>query len=258
MWFHCLLCAVFLGPCPGIRPGPANLTNLTPLFRNSRKLPAARERCRGSSSPWECGNVGEAQPDRGFLASWAAAKSGPGSTAAKGSPHKEHPAPEQSWTRPMPCAPPAAISSLFSYSRELPKLAQSSAVLPLFPSTPQLTDTRPWGQEKPTGGEDAGSGPYLGHGEQDQRRVPVPVTSPPGEGEQQQVPDFSHRFYLVMSSPHQQARTGVMVHEYISGVVTQTEICTAFVQRKKENESNNKIDISSQTFFLSFFFFLSY
>lgn len=138
VWFHCLLCAVFLGPCPGIRPGPANLTNLPPLFRNSRKLPAAREHCRGSYSPWECGNVGEAQPDRGFLASWGAAKSGPGSTAAKGSPHKEHPAPEQSWTRTMPCAPPAAISSLFSYSRELPKLAQSSAALPLFRSTPQV------------------------------------------------------------------------------------------------------------------------
>lgn len=85
--------------------------------------------------------------------------------------------------------------------------------------------------------------------------MPVPVTSHPGQGEQQQVPDFSHRFYLAMSSPHQQARTGVMVHEYISGVVTQTEICTAFVQRKKENESNNKIDISSQTFFFCLFFF---
>lgn len=131
----------FLGALPWDQARACKPHKPPPPFRNSRKLPAAREHCRGSYSPWECGNVGEAQPDRGFLASWAAAKSGPGSTAAKGSPHKKHPAPEQSWTRTMPCAPPAAISSLFSYSRELPKLAQSSAVLPLFPSTPQLTDT---------------------------------------------------------------------------------------------------------------------
>lgn len=128
----------FLGALPWDQARACKPHKPPPPFRNSRKLPAARECCKGSSSPWECGNVGEAQPDRGFLASWGAAKSGPGSTAAKGSPHKEHPAPEQSWTRAMPCAPPAAISSLFSYSRELPKLAQSSAALPLFRSTPQV------------------------------------------------------------------------------------------------------------------------
>lgn len=43
-----------------------------------------------------------------------------------------------------------------------------------------------------------------------------------------------------------------MVHEYRCGGVTQTDLysfCT-----EEENESNNKIDISSQTFFFVFFF----
>lgn len=47
-----------------------------------------------------------------------------------------------------------------------------------------------------------------------------------------------------------------MVHEYRCGGVTQTDLYSFCTQ--EENESSNKIDISSQTFFFFVFFFVSY
>lgn len=186
-------------------------------------------------SPWECGNAGEAQTNSGFLASWGAAKSGPGSTAAKGSPSKEHKStqPQSKAGRgPCPVLPvqPSPAPS-FPRAEKCPNFLQFYLCFP----APHGSKTPDHGARRSRQvGRMQGLVLTWGMGSRASATCLCPSVLIPGEGEQQQVPDFSHRVYcLVMNSPHQQARTGVMVHEYISGVVTQTEICTAFVQRKK-------------------------